>query len=151
MIVKILRNKGEIAMKRKSWVLVMVSLCLLIGLISIVMKPTSQQSSIERFESFLNQERSFVLVIGSETCNYCQIYEEETLDLYDEKEMGYELIHIQLQEFGSDEEINEFIERYELELIGTPTTYFYDNGKLIRNYAGVLNKEELKTLLAEMK
>ena len=107
---------------------------------------------VQAIEHHLKNKETFVFVLGSETCHYCQIYKEDTLDHYDAEQTGVTLLEIDMNyAFLFEEDLTNFVEGLALEYIGTPTTVFVKDGVVVEEYAGPLSMEELVEKIEKIK
>lgn len=107
---------------------------------------------IQAIEKHLENNESFAFVLGTETCQYCQIYKEETLNHYDAKKTGITLLEVDTDHaFLFEEDLEAFTTQLGLDYVGTPTTVFIKEGEVVEEYAGVLTLDELTEKLEALK
>lgn len=96
-------------------------------------------------EELVANKKDFFLVIGTESCSFCQEYKKETLNYYSESKMGVPLVEVDW--FGISEEEQEAMKStYGIEIEVTPTTYFFKDGVLEETREGVLSMDDLQEM-----
>ncbi len=81
--------------------------------------------SYSEFNQMLENEETFVLVVGKDDCSYCDIYEETMVKIIKEYELDIKYINTSKL---SKSEYEEFIGKLDKDISGTPTTVFIENG-----------------------
>ncbi|MEI3529489.1 MAG: thioredoxin family protein [Bacilli bacterium] len=80
----------------------------------------------ETFEKYLDDEDSFVLVIGSSKCSHCSDYQVTMDEIINE--YGLDIKYINVLNL-SDKDVSKLDAKTHYNY-STPTTVFFDNGKL---------------------
>lgn len=132
------RLGGKRMKKQIKWLIVF-------GLVCVTTLILTMTNSSKTLEELVANEEDFFLVIGASTCSYCQQYKRETLSYYSESEMGMPLVEVDWLELTEDEQ-NELLETYDLEIEVTPTTYYFKAGRLEETKEGVLTLDDLQAM-----
>lgn len=94
-----------------------------------------------QLESMKEEGKSFPLVIGSSTCSACESY-KVTMRTFIEK-YQVEVYFVDLDKFTTEEKSNLHLEtNYQ----STPTTVFYENGKITMSYNTLVGAEDIQTV-----
>lgn len=118
----------------------------LVATLILTVSLSGNSESSYSLEELVKEEKDFFLVIGSDICSFCQEYKQETLNGYSEEKMGVPLVEIDWFKI-TEEEQNELKEKCGIEIEVTPTTYFFEKGKLKETKAGVLSMDDLKEMM----
>ncbi len=109
-------------------------------------------NSYEEFQQKIDDEDSFILVLGNSICQGCDEYKKDTLTKYVRKYSQKDLIVLYSDKSFTDITFEEFLEEYGTELNFTPTTYYFKEGLYIANensrWEGVMTLEELEAFIA---
>ena len=99
---------------------------------------------VQAIKNHLANDESFVFVLRTDTCHYCQTYRTETLSQYNPETTGVSLLEIDMSDaFLFENDLNSFVNELGLSYLGTPTTVFVHKGEFIEEYTGVLTLDEL--------
>lgn len=95
----------------------------------------------ETFEKYLDDEESFVLVIGSSQCSHCSDYQVTMDEIINE--YGLDIKYINVLNL-SDKDVSKLDAKTHYNY-STPTTVFFDEGKLdnTSTIRGAQNKENV--------
>lgn len=114
-------------------------------------EPKVESMSSEKLEAKFANKESFVLVIGTTTCYYCNQYKSNTLPKYVKRPVkGMNLYFVYQDEAYPRGTISE-LEKYGVTFTDSPTTYIVLNGQVATQKSGYLTINELREFVKENK
>ncbi|MDH6603864.1 thioredoxin-related protein [Bacilli bacterium PM5-9] len=127
-------------MKKFLSVLALLFVC--IGLVGCNSSSTATPSDVEKK---IEAKESFIVVVTSTTCSYCEEYKPIVKKFTDDIKDA-SLMEVVIDKLDNDEK-NDFIVKYAIS--GTPTTLFFKDGELKTMVARVLSENELEEMYNE--
>lgn len=124
--------------------LVFVIMVTIIMVSGCSVKSNIEEITYNEYLNLIDNNETFVLYVGSETCSACKIYKP----ILDEFLIEQELIvkYVDLDTLSSND-YNEFLKK--IAVTGTPTTIFYKEGKemtILTRINGSVDKEEINKM-----
>lgn len=136
----------------KKFLIVIVSLFVLSVLGALVlslMEPKVRIADYDTVVEKLENEETFIFVLGQEGCRICESYTEGTLKEYLGEEEGLDLVYFDIYR-TPETSFQDFLKEYPVpNYQGTPTTYIVINGEFHEEYrlVGDASLPTLKSLI----
>jgi len=92
----------------------------------------------------LDNQESIVLVIGISTCAACKEYRPIVEELV--KNYSFEVFYVELDS-DVNTDVQQLIEKHLIEARWTPTTYIFNDGKLVESKTGSIRYQTLRDWL----
>lgn len=126
----------------KKILIIIISVCILPMLAGCLKRNTTYEViTYSQLQEMEKGEKTFPLVIGSSTCSACSMY-KVTMEAFIKKN-NLLIYFIDLDEL-TDEEKEQL--RVETNYESTPTTVFYENGKLLPSYVNLVGSVDTETI-----
>lgn len=107
-----------------------------------------QKINLDELNEKIDNNDSFYLYIGKESCSYCQIFVPKLYDA--SKKSDVTIYYWDVENLAKDDQTNSFLEKYQIEY--TPTLLKFNKDKTFDNIefdSEKINSEELQDLLKE--
>lgn len=103
---------------------------------------------LETFNGAMESEEKTLILIGKESCPYCQMF-QPLLD-YMKEQYGFDYLYVDTEKI-TEKGLNQVIEKLEInpDDFGTPHLSLVENGKVVDEIAGYVDEKVLLTFLVE--
>lgn len=129
---------------------------LLIGIVAFIVlmlginfiNEHNSKKYLETFNGTMESEEKTLILIGKESCPYCQMF-QPLLD-YMKEEYSFDYLYVDTEKI-TEKGLNQVIEKLEInpDDFGTPHLSLVENGKVVDDLAGYVDEKVLLTFLVE--
>lgn len=100
-------------------------------------------------EKFANNE-TFLLLLGSKTCQGCQEFKEDTMEQYIKQGNAMKVYFVdEIESFDTEDDFNQFKTDHGIDYTTSPTTYFVKEGVIVGSLVDNQSLDDLNAFVEE--